>query len=321
MADHPGPRREAVTWDVVHHDAETIVSETPIYDFRTDALYWMSLYEPALKRLGLRDAAFTSWPLPSEYVGTYALYDDGTGALVAAATGIHGLDFTTGAVSLVHEAPYDQAESRFNDGRCDPRGRFWVGTFSPRLAAGPQGREWYYRVDADGISPVLDGMTIANGTAFSPDGSLMYVADRVNGRILVYDYDLDSGVPSNPRTFVEIDPGESPDGAAVDSRGGYWTAIYGSGEVRRYAPDGRLDRVIVTPVSNPTMCAFGGPNLDRLFLTSSRLRMTPEEIGLDPLAGAVFCADVGEIGMSEPFFPRGVAAKILDSTVTRAPLA
>lgn len=304
MGDLLGVHREAISWEMLCHDEHTTVSETPIYDPQSDSLYWMSLYEPALKRMSLEDGSRDSWELPSPYVGSYALYDDGSGAIVAATTGIHALDFATGVTTLLHAAPYDQERSRFNDGRCDPAGRFWVGTFSPQLNTVPHGQESYYRVDETGIHAAIGGMTIANGTAFSPDGTVLYVADRVNGRILSYDFDVGTGEVTNPRTFVNIKAGEIPDGAAVDSRGGYWVAMYGQGEIRRYTRDGRLDRVLAAPLSRPTMCAFGGASLGRLFLTTSRLRATREELEQEPLSGAVFVADVGESGIPEPRFPR-----------------
>jgi sugar lactone lactonase YvrE len=299
----PAPRREQPSWEIVQHEQSVIVGETPTYEPRNNSLYWVSLYEPALRRINLVSGVTDAWALPSAYVGSFALYDDGSGAVFAAANGIHDLNFVTGATRLIHEAPYDQSASQFNDGRCDPVGRFWIGTFPTQLDTSPRGKEWYYRLDSAGISPVLSGMTIANGTAFSGDGRLMYIADRVNDQILVYDYDVVTGAPTNKRVFASIRSGESPDGAAVDARGGYWVAMYGGGEVRRYAPDGRLDRVLETPVLRPTMCAFGGPNLDRLYLTSSRLRMTQEELDAEPMAGAVFVADIGEIGIPEPHIP------------------
>lgn len=295
--------REHVHWQVVQH-VEAVIGETPIYEPKNDSLYWLSLFEPALKRVGLNDNKTESWSLPSEYVGSYALYDDGSGALVAATTGIYDLQFATGEVVLTQEAPYDVDVSRFNDGRCDPQGRFWVGTLPKVVEGATPGLGYYYRMDAAGISQQIDGMTIANGTAFSPDGKKMYLADRVNGRILVYDYDVYTGTPSGGRTFISTEPGESPDGAAVDARGGYWIAMYSSGEIRRYTPEGELDRVIATPVSRPTMCAFGGVGLDRLFLTTSRLGMDDTQRASEPFAGAVFVADVGEAGIPEPHFPR-----------------
>ncbi|SDZ48816.1 SMP-30/gluconolactonase/LRE family protein [Herbiconiux ginsengi] len=300
------PAPEQLDWRMVQH-THPVIGENPIYEPRNDSLYWVSLFEPALKRIGLSDGVARSWSLPSEYVGAYALFDDGSGALIAAATGLYDLQFDSGRTELVHDTPYDQQRSWFNDGRCDPSGRFWVGTFPQVLAGATPGQEHYYRVDERGVTAQIDGMTIANGTAFSPDGRRMYIADRVNHRILAYEYDPVTGTPSNGQVFVTVAVADVPDGAAVDARGGYWITMYGGGQVRRYTPEGRLDRVIRTPVSRPTMCAFGGKRLDQLFVTTSRLFMDEDQQAAEPDAGAVFVVDVGETGIPEPHFPRAWA--------------
>lgn len=148
---------------------------------------------------------------------------------------------------------------RANDGACDPAGRLWVGTLAldERPGAGA-----LYRLDANGLTTILDGLTIANGIGWSPDGRSVYHVDTPTGRVDVYGYDGELGVRA---TFAEIDG--YPDGLAVDDEGFVWVAVYGGSRVERRAPDGSLDRVVAVPAENPTSCCFAGTTL---YITSGR---------------------------------------------------
>lgn len=185
---------------------------------------------------------------------------------------------------------------RMNEGGCDPDGRFYCGSmaYDQRAGAGT-----LYRLDPDySVHPVVQDVTIANGLEWSPDGSLAYFNDTPTHRISVFDYDRDTGL-TNRRVFVELADDELPDGLTVDAEGGVWVAVNGAGQVRRYTPDGRLDEVIHVPARQVTACTFGGANLDRLFITTSRENLAPDD---DPLAGALFSADVGVTGLPVRMF-------------------
>jgi sugar lactone lactonase YvrE len=148
-----------------------------------------------------------------------------------------------------------------------------------------------YRLDADGmVTVVLTGVTVSNGLEWSPDGSLAYYNDTATHRIDVFDYDGDL---SGRRPFVQLPDDGNPDGLTVDAAGGVWTALYGSGTVHRYSPDGALTDVIELPTPQVTACTLGGPQLDQLFITTSQENLSPGE---DPLAGSLFRADVGVPG-------------------------
>ena len=163
-----------------------------------------------------------------------------------------------------------------------------------------------YRCDAQNpndvsvLAPQLEELVVPNGLAFSPDGRTMYLSDSHPSRQLIwaFDYDIDSGTPHNRRLFVDMNdhPGR-PDGAAVDSHGCYWICAIDAGLVLRFTPQGKLDRALPVPVKKPTMCAFGGPRLDTLFVTSIR----PQGIDLtdQPLAGGVFALNPGVQGLPE----------------------
>ncbi|TFD76703.1 SMP-30/gluconolactonase/LRE family protein [Cryobacterium fucosi] len=180
---------------------------------------------------------------------------------------------------------------RMNEGGCDPHGRFYCGSMAWDQRAGAGS---LYRLDGDGqVTVVQEDLTISNGLEWSPDGSLAYYNDTPTGRVAVFDYDAESGL-TGLRTFAEI-PADAgyPDGLTVDSEGCVWVALYAGGAVRRYTPDGILDGVVEVGAHRVTACTFGGPRLDRLFITTSREDLVPGE---DPLAGSLFVADVGVTG-------------------------
>jgi sugar lactone lactonase YvrE len=181
---------------------------------------------------------------------------------------------------------------RMNEGGCDPDGRFYCGSmaYDHRTGAGA-----LYRLDSDGsVQVVLGNVTISNGLEWSPDGSLAYYNDTPTQRTDVFDYDCGSGLTGR-RPFAEISSGAGgPDGLTVDEEGGVWVALYGGGAVRRYTPEGVLDEVVEVAAKKVTACTFGGPDLDQLFITTSREDLNPGE---DPLAGSLFRAVVGVVGL------------------------
>lgn len=179
---------------------------------------------------------------------------------------------------------------RMNDGGCDPDGRFWCGSMAYDQAPGAAGM---YRLDPDGSARrVFGDVTVSNGLEWSPDGTLAYYDDTATHRVDVFDYDRDAGLTGR-RPFVALGDDGSPDGLTVDGEGGVWVALFGSGAVHRYDAEGRLDAVVEVPTPQTTACTLGGPQLDQLFITTSRQGMGPDD---DPLAGALFRVDVGVPG-------------------------
>jgi len=195
---------------------------------------------------------------------------------------------------LLARAPYDTAVERFNDGKTDAKGRFWVGTiYEPRDAA----RASLYRLDAAGLQQVADGITTSNGLAWSPDGKTMYWADTKAHQITAWDFDLATGTPSNRRLYAafatpEADPspdsyGGRPDGAAVDAEGCYWVAMFEGARILRLSPQGEVLQTIRLPVRCPTMPCFGGPDLRTLYITTARDKRPAAELAAMPLSGRV----------------------------------
>lgn len=179
---------------------------------------------------------------------------------------------------------------RMNEGGCDPDGRFYCGSMAYDKRPGGAA---LYRLDPDlSVRVVIEGVTISNGLEWSPDGTHAYYNDTDTFGVDVFDYDRDAGLTGR-RRFAETRPGR-PDGLSVDSEGGVWVALSNGGAVRRYSPDGELEQVVELPVKKVTACTFGGPNLDELFITTSREGLEP---GDQPLAGSLFRADAGVRGV------------------------
>jgi sugar lactone lactonase YvrE len=187
-------------------------------------------------------------------------------------------------------------DNRFNDCKCDPQGRVWAGTMSKRRAPGTAA---LYRLAAGGeIERAIAGTTISNGLAWSPAGDRMYFIDSTTQRIDVLDFDAASGDVADRRALVRVDPRDGlPDGMTVDAEGGLWVCLFGGGAVRRYSPEGALEAAIALPVTNPTSPVFGGADLRTLYVTSARHRLSPDQLAVEPLAGAVLALRPGVRGL------------------------
>ena len=278
------------------------VGESPVWRAAEAALYWTDIPARRLHRLHPESRASSSWST-AEMVACFAFRRDGT--LVAGMeSGIFqltlGEDGTARGERLAG-VDHAMAGMRFNDGRCDRRGRFWAGTMHTDMAAAHAVGALYRYSSAKGLSsPMCPGLLTQNGLAWSPAGDRMYLSDsHPKARtIWSFDYDEDSATPLNRRVFVDMNrhPGR-PDGAAVDVDGCYWTCANDAGRLLRFSPEGALDREIELPVKKPSMCAFGGADLDTLFVTSIR----PKD-AVDQLSGAVFALRPGTQGMEETEF-------------------
>ncbi|MNQ39218.1 L-arabinolactonase [compost metagenome] len=286
-------------------DARNATGESPVWQPQENALYWVDIPAGRLHRWQL-DGQTRSWQA-DEMLACIARSPQGHW-LGAQESGIFQLSpQADGRLRATKCASVEHAREnmRFNDGRCDRQGRFWAGTMQTNMGADSVGALYRYDPQAGGpVQPLrarLQGLTVANGMAFSPDGKTMYVSDSHPDVQLIwaFDYDIDSGTPHNRRVFVDMNqhPGR-PDGATVDADGCYWICAIDAGQVLRFTPEGKLDRTLDLPVKKPTMCAFGGPQLDTLFVTSIR----PQGIDLtdQPLAGGVFALNPGVKGLPEP---------------------
>ena len=186
---------------------------------------------------------------------------------------------------------------RMNDGGCDPQGRFYCGTMA---YAETPGAGTLYRLDPEGrVSVSLRDVTISNGLQWNRSGDTVFYVDTPTGRVDSFDFDPATGAFTDRRTFAEISGGGFPDGMAIDEEDGLWVALWGGGAVHRYNKAGRLDSVIDLPVTNVTACAFGGPELRTLYITTSRQGLEPSD---QPDAGAVFRFEAGVRGAPQHAF-------------------
>ena len=280
-------------------DARASLGECPVWAVAERVLYWVDINAPTLNRFDPATEVNRVMLMP-ESIGCFALREGG-GFVVALRGGLWQAREDGSFAAKIADAPFDPAHHRFNDGRCDPQGRLLAGTMNEARDA-PSAGLW--RLDPDGsLAPVLTGLTIANGLAFSPDGSTMYHADTPTRTIRAFDYDPRTGTPANPRVFARFTgEDEHPDGAAVDSEGCYWTALYRGGKVLRLAPSGRVLNAFPVPAMCPTMCAFGGPDLKTLYVTSARQHRSAEELARLPQSGGIFALAVDVPGRHEPAF-------------------
>jgi len=278
---------------------EDVIGEVPVWDERVGALYWIDIFKPALHRLDAAGGAVTSWT-PPEKAGSFALRE-GAGVLLAARSGLAFYDPESGAFERLLDPEPGLPDNILNDGRCDRRGRFWVGSMEKMLQS-PGGL--LHRFDPDRSCRTAEsGIWVPNSLAWSPDDRIMYFADSHRHEIYAYDFDLDGGAIGGKRVFASTaDRPGVPDGSTVDAEGFLWNAQFDGGSIVRYAPDGRVDRVVELPVSRPAACAFGGENLDILYVTTGRFRLPPEILAKEPHAGGLLALDVGVRGLPEPRF-------------------
>ena len=280
-------------------DIGASLGECPLWSISEQALYWVDINAPSLNRFDPASGRNVALPMP-EAIGSYA-FREGGGFVVALRSGIWLCDADGKLERRVVDAPYDTAHYRFNDGRCGPDGRFLVGTMHERRDTATAA---LYRIDHDfAITELFGGMTISNGLAWSPDGRTMYHADTPARTVAAFDYDKATGTPSARRVFSHwTGANERPDGGTTDAAGHYWAALYGAGRLVELAPDGTRVALHPLPAMCPTMCAFGGPDLRTLYVTTARQQRSAAELERHPQSGGVFAMRVDTPGRPEVHF-------------------
>lgn len=286
-------------------DLKPNLGEGPIWDSKSETLWWIDSQDGRIFNHSQEANSLQVWDV-REKIGSMALYSDGASVLVALQSGLYKYGLENDKLTLLANPEPDLPNNRLNDGKVDFRGRFVFGSMDT-LEEKPSGKLYSYD-ENDGLKVLDEGIICSNGPCWSPDGSIFYFADTWTGDIWAYDYDLDTGNVSNRRVFTHVDQsdGGACDGMTVDSEGFVWQAHVYGGKINRYDPDGKLERQINMPVLKVTCPVFGGPNLDRLFVTSMArppLARFPED---GKQRGALFVIDdLGITGYVTPRFGKG----------------
>lgn len=278
---------------------EALLGEGPVWDPRDGSLWWVDIKAPRIWRW--RDGRSESFlpPCPVSALAPAA----GGGFVGAGALGFLRLDPAAGRYRTIGSPEAERPAMRFNDGKLDRAGRFWAGTMdnAEQEAAGA-----LYRLDPDQRWQRMDGpYLVPNGPAFAPDGTVMYHSDSARGLLFAFDVAAD-GTLAGKRVLAAFASGQgAPDGMTVDAEGRLWIAFWDGGCVRRLAPDGRIELEVALPIARPTSCAFGGADLDRLFVTSARIGLTDAALAMQPLAGALFMIETTVRGLPDRPFGEG----------------
>jgi len=272
-----------------------MVGEGPVWDVAEQKLYYIDILTKKVFRWDPESGDHQTWDVP-DIIGSMALRQSG-GAVLALGTGVHTLDFASGAVEPLALLDPPQPEVQLADGKVDRRGRFVFGT-SHRTMKEPLGG--LYSLDAGKLTQIDDDIHLGNGPCWSPDDKVLYHADSLRHLIYAYDYDIETGAASNRRAFFDVSKwGPIPDGATVDADGNLWSAICEGGVILCISPAGELLREIPFPTHIPASVMFFGPKLDRLFVPT----IDPSFLGREsaPDDGACFVIDgLGVTGLPEP---------------------
>jgi len=278
-------------------ETASLLGEAPYWTARDGTLTWVDMLAPAVHRwtpapTGRRGPPVRSWPVAR--LTSVAVPRRAGGFVLAQPSGLRLFDPERGLDEPFVHPEAKRAGNRYNDGKCDPRGRLWIGSMDP---GGQPGRGSLLRVDPDGGWHRVDtGFTVPNGIGFSPAADTLYFVESAGRTVFAYDFDLRRATLSRRRTFASWPEGVKPDGLAVDAEGGVWIAIWDGWRVERWSADGRLLRTIRLPVPRPTSVAFGGRDLATLYVTSARVRLATDVLERAPLSGGVFAFAPGVRG-------------------------
>ncbi len=268
-------------------EVANVLGEGVLWNERTQSVWWTDIESSRLFQYELPSGLLKTWDTPYR-VACFGFIEGSDNLIVAFDQGIAIYDVRSKTTDCLVAPGLLSDGIRFNDGKIDATGRFWVGTMvedSP--AAAGDASLYCLGPDAGPVERICD-ITISNGLCWSPDGKVMYHTDSPTCRIDSYRYDANQGTVSEQRTFAETSSGAYPDGSTVDAEGGVWNAQWGGGQVVRYTANGQVDLVIELPVSQPSCVAFGGAGRNLLFVTSARQGLSAKDFAAEPGAGNLF---------------------------------
>lgn len=291
---------------VLEYDIEAKLGEGAFWNHLTQEFYWVDIEGLKLHIYNPETKENRTFSTPSRIGTVVPTIDDQ--AVIALVDGIYLINTNTGDLEQLSDVEADMPANRFNDGKCDPNGNLWVGSMFYEQNA-PNAN--LYKVTPSGEATVMkDSVTISNGIVWTSDHKTMYYIDTPTGKIMAYDFEKSNSTISNERVAVEVPESDGyPDGMAIDSEDMLWVGLWNGSAVGRYNPNtGELISKIEVPALNVTACAFGGEDLDVLYITTARLGTSDEQLEKWPYAGSIFKADPGVKGVKSPFFgeqPKG----------------
>jgi sugar lactone lactonase YvrE len=282
------------------HNERAQLGESPVWSEAHNCLYWIDIegytfnsFDPNKGYNHSKDTAIR--------FGSFALREDDS-FVVATEFGFQLYHFHKNSLTPLTNPESNKPNNRFNDGRCDRAGRFWAGTMVEK--GPPINDASLYSLNKNlNCKKKYTGFGLANGLAWSPDNKIMYFADTRLPVVWAFDFNLASGDIFNKRVFIEFGNEDGvPDGATIDVDGCYWLTQPRAAKICRYTPRGKVDTVIRLPVTKPTMCAFGGPSLKTLYVTTSSFGLSEAEMAIQPLAGSLLAIELQTQGIPEPRF-------------------
>ncbi len=300
LLEHPDPPAAPAPEVRAIGEAHALLGEGPVWSPRDNALYWVDILAPAIYRLDAASGAQKETRLGSMVSMVVPMASGGL--LIATPTGLMTMAPDTGRMTLFAHPESTRPGNRYNDGKCDRRGRLWISSMDMGAMAN---RGNLFRVDPDGSWEKVDGgFTVPNGLGFSPDNTRMYFTDTFRKTIYEYDFDLAAGTIANRRPLVVFGAAEGkPDGLTVDADGCLWVAVWDGWELARFAPDGRELMRVRLPVPRPSSCCFGGADLGTIYVTSASVRLGARALASAPLSGSLFALEVpGVRGLPETTF-------------------
>lgn len=281
--------------------AKASLGEGPVWNTATGQLYWLDIlaHHLHIHHPGhSQDDEIIAIP---PYISSVIPKQSG-GIVLTLQDGFYSYDLTASKLTLLAEVEASLTDNRFNDGKCDPRGRYLAGTMS---LSNQRSKGSLYSIDSEyKVTTLLTEVSISNGLAWSADGSIMYFIDTPTRKVVAFDYDLETGTISNRRVVIDIgDQPGSPDGMTIDAEGMLWVAHWGGWCVTRWNPlNGQLLQSIAVPASQVTSCTFGGTELDTLYITTARIGLSEEELLKQPDAGGLFSIKLGINGTPSTVF-------------------
>lgn len=279
---------------------ENQLGENILWDERLGCLWWTDILSCKLYRFKLESQTLLCWSTP-ERLCSFALTEQDNILLCAFESGFARFEPQSGEIDWIERCIERGVGQRMNDGRVDRQGRYWVGAMvEDAEISGAEQNANLYRLDHNKASVQLQGIGISNSLCWCPDGSTMYFADSVEGRIDQFDYDVNSGSASNKREFVKVEGVDvAPDGSCIDADGNLWNAQWQGACVQQYSSTGQSLVRVDVPASQVTCCCFAGENLNLLCVTTARVDLTGEQLKTQPDAGAVFIFQTQSRGLIE----------------------